>query len=299
MQTNASFSALIAAPLVALSACAVYAQEWTVNVAPSLTSGSYQDSALRQSYSESGATLALNYRDQSGVAFGLGRTTIGMKNGVPDTQQYNQFASGHWNYQISSLPGRWTARMDVHAIQNNDQSGVTDRVAVWAPQISWLSTDGALYADVGLARSRYQNDFTVTQITPTLGFAMNERYDWLQLRGYLINGMNPLLTAGKTETSALEAKWTHYLKPGSSAYRPVSYSVGIMGGERMYAVDMDAQSVANLSDVHTGSANVGVTWQLDQNFKLFVLLGQSRFHSTTADTDYRLNVANATVSLNF
>lgn len=303
MKTTASFAALattlVTAPLLALSSSAVFAQDWKVEVAPSVTSGSYQDSAVRQRFSETGATVTAIYRDQGGLKLGLSRTVIGMKNGASDTEQSNQMLSGHWNFQPSSLPGRWTARLDLHGVSNNDQSNITDRVSVWAPQLSWLSADGALYADVGLARSHYQSDLTVNQITPTLGFALNQGFDWVQLRSYQISGLHPSLAGGKTGTSALEAKWTHYLTPGDSAYHPASFTVGLMGGERIYAVDMDAQSVANLADIQTGSAHVGVTWKLTQSAKLFVLLGQNRFHNTALDNDYRLNVAHATLSLNF
>jgi hypothetical protein len=299
MKPIASLAAFVAAPLFAMTSSAVFAQDWKVNVAPSVTNGSYSDSSVRQHYLERGAILTANYQDQGGWALGLSRTTIAMKNALPDTEQSNLVLSGHWNFQAKSLPGRWTARLDLHGVTNNDQSNVTDRVSVWAPQLSWQSTDGTVYLDTGLARSRYQSDLTVNQITPTLGFAFNDKYDWLQLRSYQISGMNPVLAAGKTSTSALEAKWTHYLVPSASAYKPVSFSVGLMGGERIYAVDMDAQSVANLPDLHTGTFNLGATWKLAPTARLFVLLGQNRFHSSTSDTDYRLNVAHATLSFDF
>lgn len=299
MNTRTALAVRFVALLLTTTAWAEPALDWKWELSPSVTGGSYQDSATRRSYLETGITLGANYRDQGGLKLGVSTTTIGKKNGAPDTEQSSQLLSGYWTVSDLTLGGRWTARLDLHGVRNNDQSGITDGASVWAPQLSWLSVDRTLYADLGLAQSRYQGGLTVNQATPTLGIGFNNRYDWLQLRSYQISGLNPALSAGKTSTSAFEAKWTHYFAPGTAGYLPTFLTAGLMGGERIYAVDMDAQSVANLPDLHTGSATLGAGWQLAKSTRLFVLLGHNRFRDSLTDTAYRLNVAHATVSFDF
>ena len=283
---------------IAIPTCAVYAQEWKVNLSPSATSGVYQSSTARERFQEVGAALNADYGDQGGLQLGASRTTVTMKS-APNTQQTNLLVSGHTHFKPQATPGRWSARLDLHRVTNNDQSNITDRVEVWAPQLGWQSADDLVYVDLGFARSRYGSDMTVNQITPTVRFLFNDSYDSIQLRSYQVSGLNPLLASGKSNTSAFEAKWTHFLKPGESALKPSSVSVGLMGGERVYGVDMDSQSVANLPDIQTGVANIGANWKLTPATNLFVLLGQNRFRSVALANDYELHVAHATLSLDF
>lgn len=310
MKTYSSLATFVAAYLLAAGVHPVHADEWVAHVSPSVTTGTYQDSTARSSLLERGITVSANYLDKGGVALGVSNASVFMKSGVTTTEQTNTVLSGHWSYQVPDMPGRWTVRMDLHSITNNDPSGDTDKVVALAPQLSWLSSDGMLYADLGYARTRYQNDLSgndlsVNQLTPTLGFALNEGYDWVQVRSYLMSGMNPLRANGKSDASALEVKWTHFMSPDTSALLPASIAVGLVGGDRIYAVDMDAQSVANLKDIHTGTANIGLNWKLSKTAGLFVLLGQSRFRNlttvagVTSTNDYSLNVAHATLTFDF
>ena len=274
------------------------AQAWTLNAQASATTGAYKDSLLRDKLTESGVTVSGEYLDKGGLVLGYGTTRVSMKNGAAAIDQSNLLLSGHLNFQPDETSGRWTARLDNYRINNNNTTGDTDAVRVVATQLSWLAKDKSWYADLGLARSRYQNDLTVNQFTPTLGFGMNDGADWLQLRAYQISGLNPVRAAGKNNTSALEAKWTHYFAPGA-AWMPRFASLGVMGGERIYAVDMDAQSVANLADISTGSATLGLGWTLTKNSRMFVLLGQSRFRNVNLANDYKLNVGYVNFSIDW
>ena len=275
-----------------------YAEPWTFNAAASVTTGSYQDAQQRENLTESGVQVTGNYQELGGLALGYSTTRITMKNQAPATDQENLMLSGHLNFQPDAYSGRWTMRLDRYRITNNDTTGDTDRVDAVATQLSWLSKDKSWYADLGLAHSGYQNNLSVDQYTPTVGFGLNQGADWIQLRSYQISGLNPLRASGKSSTSAGEAKWTHYFVPGA-AWMPASASVGVMGGERIYAVDMDAQSVANLADINTGAVSLGLTWTLTKNSRLFVLLGQSQFRNAALLNDYKLNVGYANFSMDW
>ncbi|MGQ0708659.1 MAG: hypothetical protein ACT4NV_02810 [Rhodoferax sp.] len=269
-----------------------------MHLSPSYTTGRYASSEDRSYLIERGLSLSAEYGTTGGISLGWNNAYVAFHSGAY-TDQYSNSLSGHYNFAIPSAPGRWSARLDLHGIHNNDASGDTDKVRALAPQVSWASTDGQLYADLGYARTLYQNDLSATQYTPTFGFALNDSYDWVQLRGYFISGLSPARAAGKSSTTATEIKWTHYTSGSDFALMPASFSVGLLGGERLYAVDMDSQSVSNLADIHTGTANLGMVWKLGKQANLFVLVGQARFRKVSTDNNYMLNVGHATFTMDF
>jgi hypothetical protein len=280
------------------------AADWKVSLNPSYTIASYQGSTNRQNLYEKGFTLSTVYKEELGLTLGLSNTFINFDGGAY-TDQNNSLLSGNWKYAALTVPGKWNARFDIHSIKNNDTTGNTDQVKTLAPQLSWTSNTGALYLDLGYARSTYLNNLSVHQFTPTIGFSLNDGYDWVQIRGYAISGMNPERAVGKSATSAVDFKWTHYLTPARSAYKPASFSVGLMAGEKLYAVDMDAQSVANIADVQTSGINVAGNWTISKASKLMLLAGQSGFRkidttqTSNIASDYQIKVFNATLFVDF
>jgi hypothetical protein len=288
---------LISAGMITITPFA-HAESWYLNATGSATEGAYSGSALRDRLSEQGIRLSADYLEQGGITTAYSHTRISMKNGVQATEQNNLLLSGRLNFRPDALPGRFTVRLDGHRITNNDATRNTNDVSVIAPQLSWLSKSETLYADLGYADSRYQNQLSVRQYTPTLGIGLNGGSDWVQLRGYLISGMNPTRAAGKSSTSAIDTKWTHYFAP-RSALIPTSATLGVTAGERIYAVDMDAQSVANLADLDKGGASLGLGWNVNKHTKVFALVGQTKFRNEALGNDYRLNVGHASLSIDW
>jgi hypothetical protein len=282
--------------MAALS-CQAQADTWSFNATPSLTYGSYSGSVQRDKLSEIGVMISADYLDQGGVTAGYSNTRVNLKNATT-IDQNNYLLSGRKHIFLDSGSGRLTLRLDAHRLNNNDVTGATNGVSVIAPQVGWLSDDHTLYADLGYANSRYPNQTTVHQYTPTLGFGFNSNADWIQMRAYLISGLNPASTGGNSSTSDLDMKWTHYFAPGSELV-PASVSLGVAAGKKMYAVDMDAQSVANLADLSKGAATLGLAWNINKNTKLFVLAGQSRYSNVAMANDYKLNVGYASLSIDW
>lgn len=283
--------------VIAALPCLAHADGLVLNAATSLTQGSYSGSILRDRFSDVGVVISGAYLDQGGVTVGFSNTRINLK-AAAAIKQDNTLLSGRLNYWPDGWGGRMTLRLDAHRINNNDATGNTDDVSVIAPQVSWLSTDKTLYADLGYAKSRYQNQLDVTQFTPTIGFGLNDGADWIQVRNYLIGGLNPARASGKSSTYGLDASWTHYFAPGS-ALLPASLALTLAAGEKIYAVDMDAQSVANLADLNKGAATVALGWNITKNTKLLVLAGQSRYRNVTLSNDYKLNLGYVNLMVNW
>ena len=273
------------------------ASPWLIGVNPSLTQGSYSGSVLRDTLTDRGIRVTANYLDEGGITAGYSRTRVGMKTS-PSISQDNWLLSGHLNHYLDSGNGKLTFRLDGYRLNNNDFAGGTGGVTTYAPQISWLSSDSMKYSDLGFAYSSYPNQLTVKQYTPTAGFGFDRGSDWIQLRAYLIRGLNPARAEGKSSTTGMDAKWTHYFSPGSPIM-PTFASLGIFLGEKIYAVDMDAMSVANLADLQRGGETVSLGWKMARNVKLFALLGQSRYRNALIANDYKLNVGYLDLSVDW
>jgi hypothetical protein len=277
--------------------CNAQADSWYANTSASFTQGSYSGSALRKQLSEAGLTVGADYLEQGGMTLGLSKTQISMKGGS-STNQNNLLLSGRLHYWLDAIPGKLTLRVDTYRITNNDTTGDTNNVTALAPQVSWLSNDAMLYADLGYAASRYQNQLNANQFTPSVGFALNDGSEWVQLRAYLISGLNPARAANRTSTQAVDAKLTHFFTSQSHLV-PSSLTLGIASGDRIYAVDMDAQSVANLSEIHKGAASLALAWHVTKTSDLLLVLGQNRFQNPTLNNNYKLNVGYASLSTNW
>lgn len=281
--------AAIAFTLALAAGAARAGGEWTATAGVQGAAGRYGSAQQRDAVGSYGAVLAMDYLERGGFTLGVTHTDVKAKAPAADTRQNALFASGRVHFAADALPGRLTARLDLHAVDNDDASGNTDKVRAVAPQLAWLSVDKRRYFDLGYARSDYRNDLSVRQWTPTAGFGFNDGADWLQLRGWFIEPSNPARAQGKASTSALELKLTHWL--GSNAAGIDNLKAGILAGERVYAVDGDAGSVANLADIQRGGASLGAEWKIGRSGSLLALVGQDRFRNATLANDYTLNYA--------
>jgi len=261
-----------------------------LNIAASATKGIYVNSQLRSNFVENEVTISNEYLDDGGLLVGYGQTFVGMKDTSFNITQQHRFASGRINFWPDILEGRLTLRLDGHKINNNDFTSDTDGVIIGAPQISWLANDTSLYIDLGYANSKYHNNLNVNQFTSTIGFGFNRNIDWIQLRSYQIRGLNSARASGKSSTSGLDAKWTHYFLT-SASFIPSVVTMGAWVGERIYAVDMDSMSVANLADLGIASASLLLSWELRHWANFTVLAGKSRFRDVALVNDYTLNLA--------
>lgn len=284
--------------LLATASVSAMADSWTFTATPSATEGRYRASALRHRYTEHGLSLSGDYLDQGGLSVGYSQSKVVLHDSAPSIVQNNLLLSAHKHFWFDTIPGRVGLRLDEHRLRNNDTSGTTAHVEVVAPQLNWLSSDGLLYLDLGHARSRYPDQLSLSQYTPTLGLGLNGGADWLQWRSYQIHSNNAARSANRTHTSAQELKWTHYWS-GTRAWLPDSLTLGIRGGKTVYAVDMDAQSVANLADLSTESTSLGASWRIDRDAKAYVQLSHSRYRNVTLNNDYQIDAGYAGLSLSW
>lgn len=260
--------------------------------------GVYSGSRFRNTIA-SGGVFARADHERGGITLGYNRTRINFGVGIGDIDQEDWFISGRLHFNPELLEGKLSTRVDFYRIDNNDPFNFTDDVIVIAPQISWINHNQSLYLDLGYVRSIYRRDLDVDQITPTVGFAFNNGFDWIRLRSYFIHSSNSLRSQGKSETIAVEAKWTHYFgqdRPlGSLEY----IKIGLLAGERVFAVDGDAADVFNLSNTQKGTLSLATQWAVTEKQKLLFGMSLSRYKNGFIDDNYMLPLLYANYSVSF
>lgn len=291
-------SIIIMLCLLFISSQAWSDENWYMKSSGQLLFKSYSGSAQLENLTGFGVFLTGDYLERGGftVAYNLNHTSYksGLSNAPFEVDENILFLSGRANFQPDQMPGRLTLRLDGYvgtdAIRyrvstpapgpmggGSSQRTITvdDKIVVINPMVSFLNYAKTFYADLGYAYSKYHSDdsntddIDISQWTPTLGFGFNRAYDWLQLRAYFIDLSTSNRVGDTKATSALEAKWTHWF----SANAPLnlhSARLAVLTGERMYAVDSDACSLCNVSDLQTGLVSIGAEWKLNEQTNLLL-----------------------------
>ena len=253
--------------------------------------GQYSGSTARDSLANLGAFVHADYFERGGFTIGYNGTALGFNDGSEDVDQDNLFLSGRIAFTPDALDGRITLRFDVYDTGNN-AADVSDSVSAGAARVSYLSFGERFYWDVGFTRSDYGRDTTsgepveLDQLTPTLGFALNQQRDWLQLRAYLIRPSHPIGQSMQDSTSAIELKWTHWLPPnGFLGLESLRFSA--LGGERLFAVDQDAATIYNLSELQTRGLSFGGEWDIGERSSVMVIAGVENYENPDLASRYR------------
>ncbi|VAW61399.1 hypothetical protein MNBD_GAMMA09-754 [hydrothermal vent metagenome] len=264
-------------------------EDWFVSTTASIAPGSYSDSELRDSSLSGTLLLNADYLDSFSFAIAYNKYNI-IFNKVNNTEsEVNQDAiSGRLQFHFfnDTLGGKITTQLVVHEISNNDPTTLTDDVSVIAAKLAYLTFDKGFYIDIEYAESSYpnNNDLSVTQWTPSLGFSFNNDSDWLSAKGYFIKPDN-LNLAPNEAFSAYDFRWTHWLNSGATTGLN-NFFLDVLVGERIYAVDNDALSVYNLADFQTGSFSIGATWKFTQDTELSTIYGIEGYENRTINNQY-------------
>jgi hypothetical protein len=285
-------------PILALCGSAQAADSWRLNTAVQSTLVNDSGAVLRSGAKELGVLLSADYMDDGGLTVGYTKTTVQYLQALPEVKQRSGFISVREYFYADSVAGRITLRLDGHSVKNNDATALTDDVRAGVLQLGYLGYDRQQYYDLGYARSSYGSGFNVKQYTPSAAYALPQNYGWLQLRGYFIHASNPQYANGTSFTRALEMKYTYWPTKGSSL-KPNSIQFGVLGGKRMFALDMDAASITNLSDIQTGGAMMGAEWVFGNSNKLLLLAGQNRYQNLLLSNSYSANFLNLVMNMSW
>lgn len=248
----------------------------------------YSESSPRARLNGWGLFVAADYFEDYGFTGAYNQRGVRFKNGV-ETSELDLYFSARANRFFDKLGGRGTLRADVHQLTDST-ADIDDDIQVWAMQLAYLSAQKRFYVDAGYAQSRYTSEnvaidnIAIAQWTPTIGFALGA-HDWLQTRSYVISHSDSNRLMRIRTTQALEMKWTHGfdLREGSG---PESLIVGLLKGERMYAVDPDSSDVYALSDLQRAIYTLGLRWRVTQSASVLALVGRQEYQAAASDNRY-------------
>jgi hypothetical protein len=268
-----NFFCLLGAPALA---CA--GNEWKFNTDMSVMTGQFTDSYVLKDQSGQGIRFVGEKNQDWGVAGGMHATRIDMQANVPAPRQHqdNWMLSGWMHTHSTSVPGRWTLQLDAYKTSNDAINSISGDVITLAPKITWAAFGQPLKLDWSYAHSKYKNTEPVYQISGSLAYGFNDRKDWIQVRSYFIDNLNPVLAMGKSRTKAVDIKLMHFLQP-SSVWSPAGVALGLERGQKIYSLDVDKQFIYNLPMLNQGGENIAVHWNMSQQTTLHAMLSKNKY----------------------
>ncbi len=267
-------------------------EDWDVTAGIQGAVGDYSNSRQRDKKSNYGFFVSADYLESYGFTFVYDNSSYDYRKNSDYKTNYGRssidqdafFLSGRKTFRPDALNGLLTVSFDIHHIDNDDKSKISDNVKVYAPHISYITYDKNYYVDLGYANSDYYKGLTIDQWTPTAGFAFNDQKDWLQMRGYLISSSKRARTQNQKSAKALEVSLTHFF---DGQFLNLSKIKGTaITGERFYAVDRDAATVYNLGDVQRGGFSLLAEFDVTESVKLTLSGGNERYRDKTYKDDY-------------
>lgn len=272
----------------------------------------YNGDTRRQLDFNAGVYLNLDYLDSGGVSLGYNYTFTDFDYNADLTEHLFYF-SGRRHVYLDTIPGKLTLRIDGYIGEdtlrynvNNppgpiagghmgrgNMSGGSSTVSestdilVYQPVLAYSNFNKTFYADFGYAHSEYSGpvDIDVDQLTPTVGFGLNESYDWFQLRGYFISFETSESLSVDDQFESVEIKYTHWFPDSNGAAMEFWRLSGIFG-DRLLAVDPDAAAVYSTSDKQTANFSASIQWKLSSMTRLLLLLNYSEYENISVNNEY-------------
>jgi hypothetical protein len=275
---------------------------WKYTAGAKFTDIGYRKSISRSSASDLGLLFDADNAQRGGVGLGTSRSTVKYNNGTPTLNQTNYNFSGRLYGRDNITGGKLIYRLDHLRADNNDSTRLTDDVRVWAPKLGYLNSKGTLHVDLEYAHSKYNQGLKVRQYTPTLGFGLNDGFDWLSFRPTFVRLNDATRAMNKRSTNGLEGTWTHYLSQSNEWWKPASFSLGGFVGNRIYAVDTNTGGVTNLAHIGKTGGNVGLNFKVAREVNLGLYSGMQKYvepTATGAQNSYRNIYTNLTLTANF
>lgn len=274
---------------------------------------SYDGDTSRQLDFNAGAYVNMDYLESGGVSLGYNFTFTEFENKA-DLTEHLFYLSGRHHVYMDTLPGKLILRIDGYVgedtlrynvnnppgpiagghmgrggMSGGGSSTVSEStdIFIYQPILAYSNYKKTFYADLGYSHSEYSGtvNIDVDQITPTLGFGWNSSYDWLQLRGYLIELKTPTTSSADDQFESVELKFTHWF--ADSTISSIEYwRFSTIIGERLLAVDPDAAAVYSTADKQTASLALSAQWKLSAATNILTLVSASQYENITANNEY-------------
>jgi len=281
-QQKTASALLLSTALLPLASMAE--ENWNTTINYQADYGSYDGSQLRDDHSSQGIGLQFNYLDQLELKLYGNKSEVSYNVTSENLEQDEYAARANYTIFSDSLSGRVGLGLYFHTVDNNDVTGQTDAVDIWASSISYSPWDQQYKVGLEYAQSDYSNLSEVHQLTTTVSFAFNDQYDWLNLRGYFISPQEEDM-AELEDRQALEVTWQHWVQPDNWLGLD-SVTLSAMGGERQFAVNSDIHLVMNLVDVEKQRYGAGLNWKTANGWQTSLGISYTEFENESINDSY-------------
>jgi len=233
---------------------------------------------------EFGSFFTADYLDTYSFTFVYDKSKVDFKLGINSIEQNSFYLCGRKVFRPDILSGLLTLSLDGFYIDNDDLTKMSDEAKIYGTYLSYLAYTKKYYVDLGFAQSNYYDDLVIEQWNPTIGLGFNKQRNWLQVRGYYITSSEKTRTQGEKTSKAIEMSLSHYFDGHILNLNKIK--AGLLIGERIFAVDRDAASVYNLSDIQKGSFSLLAEFKIISSVKLIISGGKERYTNKIINDDY-------------
>ncbi len=259
----------------------------------------YSATSPRDRFNSVGLFLDLDNLGSFGVGLGLDRdqTRRVGESAVPQTHTYGQV---RFNLPLGEGAGKIIFRADGLRLQRQPSVGEAVTASTAGFHVGYLShldpLLARLFLDAAFHRTTQTTTLKVYQWTPTLGFGVNDNYDWFTLSATRITLRESLASTPTGPLTSYKAAWKHFFLPGP-LLKPASLGLSIQGGRQKYAVDPEASYIVNHGDTQKGGWLASATWKSGA-WTLGLYGGASRWTSDPGQ-NYTTTALSTTLSLSW
>lgn len=261
---------------------------WNLSTSLYTSNVSYEDSPTRDTFKGSGITMLADYHDSSGIKLGYQQNTISFlpSSGFSDIDE--KFSVFGGKYHIYTDRSRYSFFLDLYHLE--DEGDFIDEINVGNLTVSYTDISRSIRMDLTYSESDYQadnqvvDDMNVTQLTTTFGMSLNNKYDWIQLKGFFITPEQSNRFVRNEKMTSVQTSWTHWFDANIIQLSMITISV--LGGERIFAVDSSIDTVYNLADLQTGAVSLSAKWNLGTTSHLLLSAGKSEYEDLQGNTEY-------------
>ncbi len=273
-----------------LVTCAYAGERWYVDAKVNGMAGRYSGSELRDNFYSGSAWLNVDYIDIYSFAVAYNKLNINFKDAGSGEFAISQDAfAGRFQYYFynDTLGGKITAQIVAYEISNDALPVQAGGAQIISPKFVYTNYAKNLSLDFEYVWSDYSDnsDLIVEQFASSIGFGFNKNADWVQLKAYLIQSDNKILTQGEESLSSAAIKWKHWFSPNAFLGLD-NLSVDVLAGERIFAVDNETFTVYNLEDVQQGSVLLGLGWRIGEDFDVTAIAGVEKYKNKIIDNEY-------------
>jgi len=265
-------------------------ERWYIDATLNGMAGSYSDSSLKDNFYSGSAWLNVDYIDIYSFAIAYNHLNINAKDAVPGAFGVTQdTVAGRLQYYFynDTFGGKITAQLVAYEISNDLLPAQAGGAQIISPKLVYTNYAKDLSLDFEYVWSDYSDnsDLIVEQFASSIGFGFNKNSDWVELKAYLIQSDNKILTQGEESLSAAAIKWKHWFSP-STFLGLDNLSIDVLAGERIFAVDNETFTVYNLEDVQQGSVLLGLGWRVGEDFDVTAIAGLEKYKNKIIENEY-------------